>query len=141
MSGSSDVIEVPLADGPNPGPIQSYETPEQNATDGELILAGIIGKYPGPIIREEDKFEGAGDERGAKRRPESGGTTMSDGAGGSERSRKPPTVHDDGTISLWGVGPKCPRCGGPTHAVTAKAASRPWWCKECNIRLDDDGNR
>ena len=62
MSGSSDVIEVPLSDGPNPGPIQSYETPEQNATDGELILAGIIGKYPGPIIREEDKFEGEGDE-------------------------------------------------------------------------------
>jgi hypothetical protein len=59
---------------------------------------------------------------------------------GNERFRKEPTVNDDGTISLWGVGPTCPGCGGPTHAVTAEAAKKPWWCKECNVRFDDDGN-
>jgi hypothetical protein len=60
---------------------------------------------------------------------------------GSRRHRKAPTVNDDGTVSLWGIGPQCPGCGGPTHAVTAdKDAERPWWCKECNIRFDDDGN-
>jgi hypothetical protein len=51
-----------------------------------------------------------------------------------------PTVNDDGTISLWGVGPMCPGCGESTHAVTAdKGVEQPWWCQECNVRLDDDG--
>jgi hypothetical protein len=67
---------------------------------------------------------------------------MSDGStSGTERTRHEPTVNDDGTISLWGVGPECPGCGGPTHAVTADTdAEQPWWCEECNARLDDDGN-
>ena len=60
--------------------------------------------------------------------------------GGSERTRTPPTINDDGTISLWGAGPVCPGCGGPTHAVTAEEAERPWWCNECSVRLDDGGN-
>jgi len=54
VSGSSDVIEVPLSKGPNPGPIQTFEPSEPAASDGELILAGIIGDAHGPIIREED---------------------------------------------------------------------------------------
>jgi len=56
-----------------------------------------------------------------------------------DRPRRAPTVNDDGTISLWGVGPECPGCGGPTHAVTADECERPWWCKECNVRLNDGG--
>jgi len=58
---------------------------------------------------------------------------------GTDRPRLAPTVNDDGTISLWGVGPECPGCGGPTHAVTADECERPWWCKECNVRFDDGG--
>jgi len=54
---------------------------------------------------------------------------------------KEPTVNDDGTISLWGAGPTCPGCGGPTHAVTGDTdAEQPWWCMDCNVRLDDEGN-
>lgn len=61
--------------------------------------------------------------------------------GGTDRSRKHPIINDDGTISLWGGGPECPGCGGPTHAVTGnEGAEMPWWCKECNVRFDDDGN-
>ena len=60
--------------------------------------------------------------------------------GESERHRREPTINDDGTITLWGVGPECPGCGGPTHAVTAgENATRPWWCEKCNVRLDDTG--
>lgn len=59
----------------------------------------------------------------------------------TERTRHEPEVLDEDTIRLYGVGPKCPGCGGPTHAVTAdEDAGRPWWCKACNVRLDDDGN-
>jgi hypothetical protein len=65
VSGSSDVIEVPPSDGPDPGPIQTYEPPEPTASDVELILAGIIGKSHGPIIRQEDEYDGAGDENAA----------------------------------------------------------------------------
>lgn len=54
------------------------------------------------------------------------------------RKRIKPEVLSDGTIRLFGVGPRCPGCGGPTHAVTAKKAERPWWCKECNVRFDED---
>jgi len=54
---------------------------------------------------------------------------------------KEPTVVDEDTIRLYGIGPRCPGCGGPTHAVTGdKSAERPWWCQECNVRLDGDGN-
>jgi len=50
-----------------------------------------------------------------------------------------PTV-DGGTIHLPGVGPRCPGCGGPTFSVTGDPnAARPWWCGECNVRLDGDG--
>jgi len=53
---------------------------------------------------------------------------------------KEPEIGGD-TIHLLGVGPECPGCGGPTHAVTGDAdAERPWWCKHCNVRLDGDGN-
>jgi hypothetical protein len=65
VSGSSDVIEVPLSKGPNPGPIQTFEPAEPAASDGELILAGIIGDAHGPIIRQEDEYEGEGDENAA----------------------------------------------------------------------------
>lgn len=59
---------------------------------------------------------------------------------GMERTRHEPEVLDDGTIRLFGVGPECPGCGGPTHAVTGdEDAEMPWWCKECNVRFDDDG--
>jgi hypothetical protein len=58
----------------------------------------------------------------------------------SDRRRHAPTVNNDGTITLWGVGPTCPGCNGPTHAVTdSEAAARPWWCAECRLRLDDAG--
>jgi hypothetical protein len=61
-------------------------------------------------------------------------------AAGAGRHPKEPTVNDDDTITLWGVGPTCPGCGGPTHAVTAdEDAEKPWWCKSCNVRLTDTG--
>lgn len=47
---------------------------------------------------------------------------------------------DSDTMRLYGVGPECPGCGGPTHALSGgQEAERPWWCKECNVRLDDNG--
>lgn len=56
------------------------------------------------------------------------------------RYRHEPTVEGD-TIHLWGVGPECPGCRGSTHAVTgADDAEKPWWCQDCNVRFDDDGN-
>lgn len=62
-------------------------------------------------------------------------------ADGVERTRYAPSINDDGTMTLHGVGPECPGCGGPTHAVTAdEGAERPWWCQRCNVRLDDQGN-
>lgn len=58
-----------------------------------------------------------------------------------ERPLHEPKVDGDGTIHLYGVGPKCPGCGGPTHCVTADPnVEHPWWCKECNVRLDGKGN-
>lgn len=56
------------------------------------------------------------------------------------RFRRAPEINADGTITLWGVGPECPGCGGPTHAITAEKAERPWWCQHCNVRLDEDGD-
>jgi len=45
------------------------------------------------------------------------------------------------TITLYGGGPECPGCGGPTHAVTGdREAQRPWWCMNCEVRLDEHGN-
>lgn len=50
-----------------------------------------------------------------------------------------PKQVDDTTIHLYGVGPKCPDCGGPTHAVTGdENAEKPWWCKDCNLRVAGD---
>lgn len=58
----------------------------------------------------------------------------------NKRIRKQPTVDGD-VIHLWGVGPECPGCGGPTHAVTGdEEAEKPWWCKHCSVRFDDEGN-
>lgn len=58
----------------------------------------------------------------------------------NERVRREPTMIDENHMRLWGVGPECPGCGGPTHAVTgSESAERPWWCKECNVRFDDEG--
>jgi hypothetical protein len=51
-----------------------------------------------------------------------------------------PEELDDGTLRLYGVGPNCPTCGGPTHAVTGnKDAEQPWWCRDCNLRVARDG--
>lgn len=51
-----------------------------------------------------------------------------------------PKMIDGNTIRLYGVGPTCPGCGGPTHAVTAsESAERPWFCKKCSVRFDDEG--
>ena len=59
---------------------------------------------------------------------------------GTDRHPKEPTLNDDDTISLWGGGPTCPGCGGPTHAVTGdEDAEKPWWCQSCNVRLTDTG--
>jgi len=44
------------------------------------------------------------------------------------------------TITLPGVGPTCPGCGGPTYKVADSPAKRPWWCPECIVRFDYDGN-
>jgi len=53
---------------------------------------------------------------------------------------KEPTAADGDTMRLYGVGPRCPGCGGPTHAVTGdESAENPWWCKNCNARLNGDG--
>jgi hypothetical protein len=59
----------------------------------------------------------------------------------TDRIRHEPVMVDEDTMRLYGVGPGCPGCGGPTHAVTAdEDADRPWWCKNCNVRLDDEGD-
>lgn len=51
-----------------------------------------------------------------------------------------PEKADDDTMRLFGVGPECPGCGGPTHCVTADPdAEKPWWCQECNVRFDPMG--
>jgi len=52
-----------------------------------------------------------------------------------------PEQIDDTTIRLYGIGPTCPECGGPTHAVTEDTdARKPWWCQDCNLRLSGDGD-
>jgi len=59
----------------------------------------------------------------------------------NEPIRRDPEVIDENTIRLYGVGPQCPGCGGPTHCLTAdEDAEQPWWCQDCNVRLDDDGD-
>ncbi|NUC75018.1 transposase [Haloterrigena sp. SYSU A558-1] len=55
MSGSVPVIESAYDERPT-------KPPRGDGTDGELILAGIIDKHSGPIVREEDQYEGRGDE-------------------------------------------------------------------------------
>lgn len=49
-----------------------------------------------------------------------------------------PTMIDDDTMRLFGGGPDCPGCGGPTYCV-GKGGERPWWCQDCNVRLTDAG--
>lgn len=67
---------------------------------------------------------------------ESRGRTSRDSEG---RLLIEPEMADDDTMRLFGVGPKCPSCGGPTHCVTADTnAERPWWCKSCNLRVDGE---
>jgi hypothetical protein len=50
-----------------------------------------------------------------------------------------PTMIDDDTMRLFGGGPTCPGCGGATYSV-GPGGERPWWCPDCNVRFDDDGN-
>jgi hypothetical protein len=49
-----------------------------------------------------------------------------------------PEMIDGETMRLYGGGPACPGCDGPTYSVGA-GGERPWWCPECNVRLDDGG--
>jgi hypothetical protein len=49
-----------------------------------------------------------------------------------------PKKIDDSTMHLYGGGPNCSGCGGPTYCV-AKGGMRPWWCPDCNVRFTDDG--
>jgi len=59
----------------------------------------------------------------------------------TQRTWYEPEMIDDDTMRLWGVGPDCSGCAGATHAVTAdENAEQAWWCKKCNVRLDDEGN-
>lgn len=50
-------------------------------------------------------------------------------------------MSDGRTIHLQGGGPTCPGCHGPTYLVTEtpRDGTRPWWCPDCNVRLDGDG--
>lgn len=52
-------------------------------------------------------------------------------------------MSDGRTITLQGVGPKCPECSGPTYLVTESPqdGQRPWWCPACNTRVEDGGRR
>jgi len=59
-------------------------------------------------------------------------------SGEIDRIHHEPEILDDGTIRLFGVGPECPGCGGPTHCV-APGGELPWWCQECNVRFTDGG--
>jgi hypothetical protein len=55
-------------------------------------------------------------------------------------NQQEPERVDDDTIRLYGLGPSCPGCGGPTHAVTGdEDAEMPWWCQHCNVRLTGEG--
>ena len=45
---------------------------------------------------------------------------------------------DDDTMRLFGVGPECAGCGGPTYCV-GSGGERPWWCPDCSVRFTDDG--
>lgn len=42
----------------------SSNPPQGGGTDGELILAGVIDNYDGPIVEREDRYKGRGDEHG-----------------------------------------------------------------------------
>jgi len=53
------------------------------------------------------------------------------------RPKHDPEMIDENTMRLYGVGPTCPGCDGPTHCVGSDG-ERPWWCSECNVRLTDD---
>ena len=56
----------------------------------------------------------------------------------AKRSHHEPRMIDDKTMRLFGVGPECPGCNGPTYCV-GSGGKRPWWCKVCNVRFTDDG--
>jgi hypothetical protein len=51
---------------------------------------------------------------------------------------KEPEMIDDDTMCLWGGGPRCAGCDGPTYCV-GSGGRRPWWCPDCNVRFTDDG--
>ena len=55
MSAEVPVIESAHVERPT-------KPPRGDGTEGELILAGIIDKHGGPIVREEDQYKGRGDE-------------------------------------------------------------------------------
>ena len=58
--------------------------------------------------------------------------------GGSEQDRVEQDA-DGRTIRLYGGGPVCPGCYGPTYRVADDHSHRPWWCPECNVRFTEDG--
>jgi len=65
--------------------------------------------------------------------------TMTDDTNSARTRAQEPTVDGD-TIRLPGIGPECPGCNGPTHAVAAEEdAARPWYCTDCGVRLTSDG--
>ena len=49
-----------------------------------------------------------------------------------------PKKIDDSTMRLYGGGPRCVGCDGPTYCV-AKGGEKPWWCPDCKVRYTDDG--
>lgn len=55
-----------------------------------------------------------------------------------KRHHHEPEMVDENTMRLYGVGPDCPGCDGPTHCV-GPGGERPWWCANCNVRLSDGG--
>ena len=55
-----------------------------------------------------------------------------------DRYHHDPEMIDDDTMRLFGVGPECAGCDGPTYCV-GSGGERPWWCPECNVRFTDSG--
>lgn len=58
----SDVIELSPSSRFHREPAQPTESDDGNSTFAERLLADIIADYPGPIIREDDQYDGGGDE-------------------------------------------------------------------------------
>jgi hypothetical protein len=55
------------------------------------------------------------------------------------RAHHKPRMINDETMRLFGVGPTCPGCDGPTYCVVS-GGERPWWCIDCNVRFTDEGD-